>query len=55
MKMDGYDIMKHKRIDPGGRNYVRWHVYTIKDKIKRYYNGYSDYKSMIAAHPELKR
>ena len=57
MKMDGYDV--EKQWDVGHPIVTTYRVYTWKHEnnrtIKHYRNGYSDYKSMITAHPELKR
>ena len=54
--MDGYDIHTEiHKVSPikWSKRVVTYQVYTIKNKIKRYKNGYSDYKSMIKKHPEL--
>ncbi len=57
MKMDGYDVVKEEKCGDWGFHYPAktYRVYQWNHKVKHYRYGYSDYKSMIAAHPELKR
>lgn len=54
MKMDGYDVIREDtgiENDSGVCLRTIYRVYTLP---KHYRYGYTSYKQMVAAHPELK-